>query len=72
MVFAGAGIPGGRVLGATDKTATGVTDLPVEPEDLLRTLTFGLDGTPMPSFEMGTDGVQRWDLIAFILSLRTR
>ncbi len=38
VVFAGAGIPGGRVLGATDKTATEVTDLPVEPEDLLRTI----------------------------------
>lgn len=37
-VFAGAGIPGGRILGATDKTATEVTDLPVEPEDLLYTI----------------------------------
>ncbi|MSV28320.1 MAG: DUF1501 domain-containing protein [Bryobacterales bacterium] len=37
-VFAGGGIPGGRVLGATDKTATEVTDNPVEPEDLLYTL----------------------------------
>lgn len=38
IVLAGGGIPGGRVLGATDKTATEVTDLPVEPEDLLFTL----------------------------------
>ena len=38
MVLAGAGIPGGRVLGATDKTATDVTDLPVDPEDLLFTI----------------------------------
>ena len=35
ICLAGAGIPGGRVLGATDKTATEVTDLPVQPEDLL-------------------------------------
>jgi hypothetical protein len=38
IVLAGAGIPGGRVLGATDKTATEVTELPVEPEDLLFTI----------------------------------
>jgi uncharacterized protein (DUF1501 family) len=37
-VFAGAGIQGGRILGATDKTATEVTDNPVDPEDLLFTL----------------------------------
>ena len=37
-VLAGAGIPGGRVLGATDKTATEVTDLPVSPEDLIHTI----------------------------------
>jgi len=37
-VLAGAGIPGGRVLGATDKTATEVTDLPVSPEDLIYTI----------------------------------
>ncbi|MBI1896581.1 MAG: DUF1501 domain-containing protein [Acidobacteria bacterium] len=38
IALAGAGIPGGRVLGATDKTATEVTDLPVSPEDLLFTI----------------------------------
>jgi hypothetical protein len=43
ICLAGAGISGGRVLGATDKTATEVTDLPVEPEDLLFTL-YGLLG----------------------------
>ena len=47
IALAGAGIPGGRILGATDKTATEVTDLPVEPEDLLRTIynIFGVDTT---------------------------
>ncbi len=47
VVFAGAGIPGGRVLGATDKTATEITELPVEPEDLLFTIykILGVDAT---------------------------
>lgn len=45
IAFAGGGIPGGRLLGATDSTATEVTDLPVEPEDLMFTLytKFGID-----------------------------
>ena len=45
VAFAGGGIPGGRLLGATDSTATEVTDLPVEPEDLMYTLytKFGID-----------------------------
>jgi len=38
IALAGAGIEGGRVLGATDAKATEVTDLPVEPEDLLYTI----------------------------------
>ncbi len=38
IALAGAGIPGGRVLGATDKDGVQVTDLPVEPEDLLFTI----------------------------------
>src|SRR5439155_21506533 len=47
IVLAGAGMAGGRVLGATDKNATEVTDLPVEPEDLLYTIysLLGVDVT---------------------------
>ncbi len=47
IVLSGAGMTGGRILGATDKTATEVTDLPVEPEDLLFTLysILGVDAT---------------------------
>ena len=37
-VLAGAGIPCGRVLGATDRTATEITDLPVSPEDLIHSI----------------------------------
>ena len=45
IALAGAGIPGGRVLGATDKNGVQVTDLPVEPEDLLFSIytLFGVD-----------------------------
>jgi len=38
ITIAGAGIQGGRVIGATDKTATEVTDQPIEPEDLIFTI----------------------------------
>lgn len=38
VVLAGAGLPGGRLLGATDRTGEEVTDLPVSPADLLRTV----------------------------------
>jgi len=47
IVLAGAGISGGRVLGATDKTASEVTDFPVQPEDLLCSIysILGVDPT---------------------------
>jgi mono/diheme cytochrome c family protein len=41
------------------------------PEDLYRTFMTGLAGTPMPDYsEMTSDDSQRWDLVAFVLSLR--
>ncbi len=51
VVLAGAGIPGGRVLGATDKTATEVTELPVEPEDLLFSIYTILGIDPAKEYE---------------------
>lgn len=42
----------------------------MEPRDLYRTLVTGLNGTPMPSFLEATTEAQRWDLVAFVLSLR--
>lgn len=47
IALAGAGLPGGRILGSTDKYAAEVTDLPVEPEDLLCTILhiLGVDPT---------------------------
>jgi len=45
IAIAGAGIPGGRVMGATDKHADKITDFPVEPEALLYTIyqTLGIN-----------------------------
>jgi mono/diheme cytochrome c family protein len=41
------------------------------PEDLYRTFMTGLTGTPMPDYADATrDELQRWDLVAFVLSLR--
>lgn len=41
-----------------------------EARDLYRTLTTGLDGTPMPSFAESTTGEQRWELVAYVRSLQ--
>jgi len=41
-----------------------------EPRDIYRVLVTGLNGTPMPSFLESTTETQRWDLVAFVLSLR--
>lgn len=41
------------------------------PEDLYRTFMTGLAGTPMPDFaETTRDDPQRWDLVAYVRSLR--
>ncbi|MBM3725527.1 MAG: DUF1501 domain-containing protein [Acidobacteria bacterium] len=47
IAIGGAGIRGGRILGATDDKGVEVTDLPVEPEDLLSTIynVLGVDPT---------------------------
>jgi uncharacterized protein (DUF1501 family) len=45
LIFAGAGVRGGKVLGATDKTGAFVTDRPVRPADVSFTLyeALGID-----------------------------
>jgi hypothetical protein len=48
IVLAGAGLPGGRVLGATDRIGAEVTDLPVSPWDLARTMCHLLRIDPAP------------------------
>lgn len=37
QLFAGAGVPRGQVVGASDSTAASVTDRPINPKDVLRT-----------------------------------
>ncbi len=45
MLFAGAGVQGGKVIGATDRTGSYVTDRPVKPADVSATLygALGID-----------------------------
>jgi mono/diheme cytochrome c family protein len=40
------------------------------PADLYRLLTTGMNGTPMQSFDQALTESQRWNVIAFILSVR--
>ena len=41
------------------------------PEDIFRSISTGLDGTPMPGFAASLSIEQRWQLVAFVLSLQT-
>lgn len=41
-----------------------------EPEQVFRTLDTGLDGTPMPEFHTVMSTEQRWNLVAFLETLR--
>ena len=45
ILFAGAGVRGGKVIGATDKTGSAVTDRPVSPADICHTVyeALGID-----------------------------
>ena len=45
MLFAGAGVRGGKIIGATDKTGSAVTDRPVSPADVCYTVyeALGID-----------------------------
>jgi len=40
------------------------------PTDIYRVLTTGINGTPMVSFDQVLDTRQKWELIAYLLSLR--
>jgi len=42
------------------------------PEDIFRSISTGLDGTPMPGFAASLSVEQRWQLVAFILSLNPK
>jgi cytochrome c oxidase cbb3-type subunit I/II len=43
-----------------------------ELRDIYRTITTGLSGTPMVGFENTFSDEQRWELVAYVLSLRDR
>ncbi len=40
------------------------------PRDIYKALVTGLNGTPMPSFSEATTEAERWDLVAFVETLR--
>ena len=42
------------------------------PEDLYRTISTGLNGTPMPSYADALAPKERWALVSYILSIATR
>jgi cytochrome c oxidase cbb3-type subunit 2 len=42
------------------------------PEDLYRTLSTGLNGTPMPSYADALTPRERWALVSYVLSIATR
>ncbi len=42
-----------------------------DPRGIYRTFTTGFDGTPMPSFADFLDEEQRWQLVWYVMSLRT-
>lgn len=42
------------------------------PEDLYRTISTGLNGTPMPSYADALTVKERWTLVSYILSIATR
>jgi cytochrome c oxidase cbb3-type subunit I/II len=43
-----------------------------EPEDLYRTITTGLNGTPMPSYANVLTSQERWGLVFYITSIATK
>jgi len=43
-----------------------------DPEDLYRTISTGLNGTPMPSYADVLTPEQHWSLVFYILSIATR
>lgn len=61
----------GQPISPTDLTFKPIKSGP-EPEDLFRTLSTGLNGTPMPSYAEALSDKDRWALVAYILSIATR
>ncbi|HWP22982.1 MAG TPA: c-type cytochrome [Candidatus Binatia bacterium] len=60
----------GQSISPTDLTLKPFKSGP-EPEDLFRTLSTGLNGTPMPSYAEALSDKDRWALVAYIMSMAT-
>jgi len=41
------------------------------PEDVYRTISTGLNGTPMPSYSAALSAKERWALVSYVLSIAT-
>jgi mono/diheme cytochrome c family protein len=61
----------GESISATDLTLKPFKSGP-NPEDLYRTISTGLNGTPMPSYANVLTPEERWSLVSYILSIATR
>ncbi len=61
----------GEAIAPTDLTLKLFKSGP-NPEDLYRTLSAGLNGTPMPSYAGVLTPQERWSLVFYILSIATR
>ena len=61
----------GNSISPTDLTLKPFKSGP-EPEDLFRSLSTGLNGTPMPSYAEALSAKDRWALVAYIISIATR
>jgi cytochrome c oxidase cbb3-type subunit I/II len=61
----------GNPLSPTDLTLKPFKSGP-EPQDLFRTISTGLDGTPMPSYAEALSAKDRWALVAYITSIAIR
>lgn len=61
----------GNSISPTDLTLKPFKSGP-EPQDLFRTLSTGLNGTPMPSYAEALSAKDRWALVAYVMSIATR
>ena len=60
----------GNPIAPTDLTLKPFKSGP-EPQDIFRTLSTGLNGTPMPSYAAALPAKDRWALVSYILSIAT-
>jgi cytochrome c oxidase cbb3-type subunit 2 len=61
----------GNPISAADLTLKPFKSGP-NPEDLYRTISTGLNGTPMPSYAAAFSPNERWALVSYVLSIATK